>query len=182
MILLDWCDEVAEIGVKTNADQPDQIRQAIEYGAKGVGLCRTEHMFMEHLKEFQKFILADNEEERYKAIMELLPFQKEDFKNNFKEIPVDKKTGKPYPLVIRLLDPPLHEFLPNEIDLIKEIYNAKLEGKTEEELQDKYTMLGKVEALKEFNPMLGFRGVRLCLFYPEIIEMQSRAIFEAAAE
>ena len=182
MTVLEWCDEVAKIGVKTNADKPDQIRQAIQYGAKGVGLCRTEHMFMEHLKEFQRFILADTEEERYKAIMELLPFQKEDFKNNFKEIPVDKKTGKPYPLVIRLLDPPLHEFLPNELDLVKEIYNAKLEGKTDEELADKYTMLGKVEGLKEFNPMLGFRGARLCLFYPEIIEMQSRAIFEAAAE
>ncbi len=177
VVLLEWCDEVAEIGVKANADTPEQIRNAMNYGATGVGLCRTEHMFFgpDRLPIVQRMILAENEEERVKAVMELLPFQREDFKDNFEEMG-DK------PLIVRLIDPPLHEFLPSEIDLITEIYEAKLEGKTDEELRDKLVMLEKVRALKEFNPMLGFRGVRLCLFYPEIIEMQARAIFEAVTE
>ncbi len=174
--LLRMADEVAEIGVKANADTPEDARRAYEYGAKGIGLCRTEHMFMaeDRLPIMQEMIIAETKEERQKALDKLLQMQRDDFYNIFKEM-------KGYPVVIRLLDPPLHEFLPKEEILNKKIEEAKKEGKNEE--VEKYKkMLEKAEILKEANPMLGFRGCRLGIVYPEINEMQVRAIFEAAVK
>ena len=175
--ILQWADDLAmEEGsgfhVRANADKPDQTKQAIEYGARGTGLCRTEHMFMEkdRLPVVQNMILArDNPEERRKFVFDLLPFQREDFEGIFRE-------SMGYPITIRLIDPPLHEFLPNEIELLEKIWKNNL-GSDSEEMK----LLREVQAINESNPMLGFRGVRLCLAIPELIEMQSRAILEAAA-
>ncbi|MEA2071121.1 MAG: pyruvate, phosphate dikinase [Asgard group archaeon] len=174
--ILKWADEIAKkegkgFHVKTNADKPDQTKVAIDYGAKGIGLTRTEHMFMEkeRLPIVQKMILArDKPEERRKHVFDLLPFQRGDFEGIFRE-------AKGYPVIIRLIDPPLHEFLPNEIELMEKIWKENLPEDSEEA-----KLLKEVRALKEQNPMLGFRGVRLCLGIPELIEMQSRAIIEAA--
>lgn len=174
--LLELADSVASIGVKANADTPEDARRAYEYGAKGIGLCRTEHMFMaeDRLPIMQEMIIADTREQRQKFLDQLLPMQREDFYYIFKEM-------KGYPVVIRLLDPPLHEFLPKEEIINKKIEQAKGEGKTEE--VNKYQkMLERAESLKEANPMLGFRGCRLGIVYPEINEMQVRAIFEAAVK
>ncbi|MFN3478691.1 MAG: putative PEP-binding protein, partial [bacterium] len=174
--LLELADGIAKMEVKANADTPEDTRRAYEYGAKGIGLCRTEHMFMaeDRLPIMQEMIIADTKEQRQKFLDKLLPMQKEDFYHIFKEM-------KGYPVVIRLLDPPLHEFLPKEEIINKKIEQAKREGKTEE--VEKYQkMLERAETLKEANPMLGFRGCRLGIVYPEINEMQVRAIFEAAVK
>ncbi|MGC9778884.1 MAG: pyruvate, phosphate dikinase [Candidatus Heimdallarchaeota archaeon] len=175
--ILKWADEIAikegkGFHVRTNADKPDQTKVAIDYGALGVGLARTEHMFMEkdRLPIVQKMILArDSPEIRRKYVFELLPFQRGDFEGIFRE-------AKGYPVTIRLIDPPLHEFLPDEIELLEKIWENKLPADSEEA-----KLLREVRATKESNPMMGFRGVRLCLGIPELIEMQSRAILEAAS-
>ena len=167
--LMDWCRKVTRLEVRTNADTPEQTENALAFGATGIGLCRTEHMFFEgnRIDAMREMILADNVEDRKKALAKLLPYQKSDFVGIFKAL-------KGYPATIRLLDPPLHEFLPHEeaaqVDLA-----AKM-GVPVEKIQQ------RVKELHEFNPMLGFRGCRLGIVYPEISEMQARAIFEAAAE
>lgn len=172
--LLSWADEIRKLGVRANADTPQDAKRALEYGAKGIGLCRTEHMFMqqERLPWVQKMILASTEEERNEALEKLLPFQKEDFKEIFKVM-------SPNPVTIRLLDPPLHEFLPKLEELsvkVTELKLKNLDSKKEE------TLLNKVRTLHEINPMMGLRGCRLGISYPEINKMQVSAIFEAACE
>ena len=167
--LISWADEVRTLGVRTNADTPDQVKTAIKFGAEGVGLTRTEHMFFEgnRIDAVREMILADNETERRKALKKLLPFQKKDFKGIFKAL-----DGRP--ATIRLLDPPLHEFLPET-----EAQQKDLARKMNLKVSD---VRLRVKELHEFNPMLGHRGCRLGITYPEITEMQARAILEAAAE
>lgn len=175
--ILKWADEIAVkegkgFHVRTNADMPDQTKVAMDFGALGIGLTRTEHMFMEkdRLPIVQKMILArDKPEERRKHAFDLLPFQRGDFEGIFRE-------AKGFPVIIRLIDPPLHEFLPDEIELLEKIWENKLPVDSEEA-----KLLREIRNLKESNPMMGFRGVRLCLGIPELIEMQSRAILEAAS-
>mgnify|MGYP001025551564 CR=1 FL=1 len=167
--LMDWCSKAARLEVRTNADTPEQTQNAIAFGATGIGLTRTEHMFFEgdRIDAMREMILATNVEDRKAALAKLLPYQREDFTGIFKAL-------KGYPATIRLLDPPLHEFLPHtkeqQLDLAKKL------GTTVESIQ------ARVHALHEFNPMLGHRGCRLGIAYPEITEMQARAIFEAAAD
>jgi len=175
--LMAWADEVRTMGVRANADIPRDAGKAIEFGAQGIGLCRTEHMFFEpeRLPIVQKMILAETEEGRKKAIEKLLPFQKEDFLGLFKEM-------KGYPVIIRTLDPPLHEFLPKREELMVEIALMKEKGEDAAKVEEKEKILKRVEQLHEFNPMLGHRGCRLGITYPEITEMQARAIMEAACE
>ncbi len=166
--LMEWCAEVAKLDVRTNADNPRQTRNAIAFGAVGIGLCRTEHMFFEgdRIDAMREMILADNEKDRRKALKKLLPFQRRDFTGIFKAL-----NGRP--ATVRLLDPPLHEFLPHS-----EINQKKLAKKIGVTLG---YVQRRVEQLHEFNPMLGHRGCRLGIAYPEITEMQAQAIFEAAA-
>ncbi len=167
--LMTWADKVRKLGVRTNADQPDQSANAIAFGAEGIGLCRTEHMFFggDRILAVREMILSDTEEERKKALAKLLPHQREDFAGIFEVM-----AGKP--VTIRTLDPPLHEFLPHEEKEIKEVANSlNIPVKKIKE---------KIESLSEFNPMLGFRGCRLGVSFPEITEMQARAIFEAAVD
>lgn len=167
--LMKWADEVRSLGVRTNTDQPDQARVAKAFGAEGIGLCRTEHMFFQgdRIQAVREMILADDETGRRRALAKLLPMQKEDFKGI-----LDIMGG--LPVTIRTLDPPLHEFLPHRDDEIVEL--AEVMGIPVDRLRD------KVKVLQEFNPMLGHRGCRLGISYPEITEMQARAIFEAACE
>ena len=167
--LMKWADEVRTLGVRTNTDQPDQARVAKAFGAEGIGLCRTEHMFFQgdRIQAVREMILADDEVGRRRALAKLLPMQKEDFKGI-----LDIMGG--LPVTIRTLDPPLHEFLPHRDDEIVEL--AQVMGVPADRLRD------KVKVLQEFNPMLGHRGCRLGISYPEITEMQARAIFEAACE
>jgi pyruvate,orthophosphate dikinase len=167
--LIKWADGVRKIGVRTNTDQPDQARVAVAFGAEGIGLCRTEHMFFggERIRAVQEMILAKDQAGRRQALAKLLPMQKEDFKGI-----LDIMGARP--VTIRTLDPPLHEFLPKTEEEIVEL--AETIGVPVEELKN------KVESLHEFNPMLGHRGCRLGISYPEITEMQARAIFEAACE
>ncbi|MBE7711885.1 MAG: pyruvate, phosphate dikinase [Cyanobacteria bacterium SIG31] len=169
-----WVDEIRTIKVEANADTPKDIINALKFGAEGVGLCRTEHMFMdpERLPWVQKMIIAGTPEARKEALAKLLPMQYADFYAMFKELG-DK------PLTVRLLDPPLHEFLPNKEDLIAEVAALKATGK---DASEKEEMLHIVEGLSESNPMMGLRGCRLGLTYPEINEMQVRAIFEACCD
>ena len=167
--LIKWADAVRKIGVRTNTDQPDQARVAMAFGAEGIGLCRTEHMFFggERIRAVQEMILAKDQAGRRQALSKLLPMQKEDFKAILDIMGA-------LPVTIRTLDPPLHEFLPKtEAEIV-----ALAEGMRVpvEELKS------KIESLHEFNPMLGHRGCRLGISYPEITEMQARAIFEAACE
>jgi pyruvate, orthophosphate dikinase len=167
--IMKWSDEFRKLGVRTNTDQPDQAEVARAFGAEGIGLCRTEHMFFrgDRIQAVREMILADDEDGRRKALAKLLPMQKEDFKailNIMGDLPV----------TIRTLDPPLHEFLPSRDQEITEL--AQVMGMPLESLRD------KVRILHEFNPMLGHRGCRLGISYPEITEMQARAIFEAACE
>ncbi len=166
---LEWCDETRRLGVRANADSPNDATQARQLGAAGIGLTRTEHMFFEpeRIKFVRRMILADNLDDRRAAIMKLLPFQKEDFRGILQAMEGD-------PVTIRLLDPPLHEFVPHEAAQQKEL--AREMGISAEQIKS------RVEALSEFNPMLGHRGCRLGISYPEITEMQARAILEAAAE
>jgi pyruvate,orthophosphate dikinase len=167
--LMDWCAKVARLDVRTNADTPEQTAHAIAFGAVGIGLCRTEHMFFEgnRIDAMREMILADTEEHRKEALAKILPYQKEDFVGMFREL-------KGHPATIRFLDPPLHEFLPHEGSAQNDL--AKKMGVPVEKIKQ------RVKELHEFNPMLGFRGCRLGIVYPEISEMQSRAVFEAAAE
>jgi pyruvate, orthophosphate dikinase len=167
--LMEWADEVRTMKVRTNADTPKDAAVAVKFGAEGIGLCRTEHMFFEgeRITAMREMILSKDLEGRKKALAKLLPYQKADFEGLFKEL-----SGKP--VTIRLLDPPLHEFLPHEAEEQKKI--AENIGVTLEELKE------KMESLAEVNPMLGHRGCRLGITYPEITEMQARAIFEAAKE
>ncbi len=175
--LLEQADKVRRLGVRANADQPDQAEIAYKFGARGIGLCRTEHMFFGEgrIPIVQRMILADNEADRRAALAELLPMQRADFYGVFKAM-------KGTPVTIRTIDPPLHEFLPKREELMVEIAVMEATGKTGAALTDKKKLLARVEQLHEFNPMLGHRGVRLGITYPEITEMQARAILEAAAQ
>ena len=165
--IMAWADEYRKLGVRTNADNPRDTKKAIELGAEGIGLCRTEHMFFEEerIPKIRRMILADTFEEREKALNELIPFQKSDFEQMYREL-------KGLPMTVRYLDPPLHEFLPTEEDDI--IALAKEMNVTPERLHQ------KISELHEFNPMMGHRGCRLAVTYPEIAKMQTRALIEAA--
>jgi pyruvate,orthophosphate dikinase len=178
MKILDWAGEFAKQEVWANADTPEDATRAIGFGAKGIGLCRTEHMFMatDRLPEVVKLIVADSKEERVAALDKLKVMQKADFVGIFEAM-------KGYPVIIRLLDPPLHEFMPKESDIQGKIAELEKSGKgqSEEAVYQKKT-LDKVRQLHESNPMLGFRGCRLGMIYPEISEMQINAILEAATE
>jgi pyruvate,orthophosphate dikinase len=181
--LLEWADTIRKLGVWANADYPRDARRAITFGAEGIGLCRTEHMFMEQerLPIVQRMILAENKEERQAALDLLLPFQRSDFKGIF-EAMVNPTTGEGYPVVIRLIDPPLHEFLPSYEELLVDVTRLETNGSNPQELKEKRKMLEAVGAMREMNPMLGLRGCRLGLLFPEINVMQTRAILEAALE
>jgi pyruvate,orthophosphate dikinase len=175
--LLTWADKFRRLGIRANADQPDQAETAYRFGARGIGLCRTEHMFFGEgrIPIVQRMILADNEADRRKALNELLPLQRGDFYGVFKAMHGN-------PVTIRTIDPPLHEFLPKREDLMVEIAKLEVQGRKGKELEEKQALLRRVEQLHEFNPMLGHRGVRLGITYPEITEMQTRAIIEAACQ
>ena len=175
--LLTWADKERTLAIRANADLPDQAELAYAFGARGIGLCRTEHMFFGEgrIEKVQRMILANNEADRRKALDELLPLQRDDFYGVFKGMHGE-------PVTIRTIDPPLHEFLPKREDLMVELAKLEASGKTGKEYQEKKHLLARVEQLHEFNPMLGHRGVRLGVTYPEITEMQARAIFEAAAK
>ena len=166
--LMKWCSQVTRMHVRTNADSPDQTRNAVAFGASGIGLCRTEHMFFEgdRIDAMREMILAEKMDDRKKALAKLLPYQREDFIGIFQEL-------KGLPATIRFLDPPLHEFLPH--DHAAQTALANKMGISADKISK------RVHELHEFNPMLGFRGCRLGIGYPEISEMQARAIFEAAA-
>ncbi len=181
--LLEWADSFRRLGVWANADYPRDARRAVVFGAEGIGLCRTEHMFMEQerLPIVQKMILAESKQERQAALDQLLPFQRSDFKGIF-ETMVNPETGEGYPVVIRLIDPPLHEFLPSYEELLVEVTRLEATGENPQELKEKRKMLEAVGAMREMNPMLGLRGCRLGLLYPEINVMQTHAILEAAIE
>ncbi len=167
--LMKWADECRKLGVRTNADKPDQCVVALAFGAEGIGLCRTEHMFFEgdRINAVREMILADSREEREEALKKLLPMQKEDFKGIFRVM-------HGLPVTIRTLDPPLHEFLPHD-----EKTAAELANEMKIPFDELWT---KIQSLHEANPMLGHRGCRLGIVYPEITAMQARAIFEAACE
>ncbi|UCB57411.1 MAG: pyruvate, phosphate dikinase [Candidatus Omnitrophota bacterium] len=175
--LMQWVQKVKRLGIRANADTPTDARIARAFGATGIGLCRTEHMFFgeERLPAVRAMILADNDEERKKALDKLLPFQREDFKGILKAM-------DGLPVIIRLLDPPLHEFLPKHEELSKEIAKLKDSNGDQNEIARLEKVLAKVAALHEANPMLGHRGCRLGITFPEINRMQARAIFEAACE
>jgi pyruvate,orthophosphate dikinase len=166
--LMDWCSKVSRLQVRTNADTPEQTANAVAFGATGIGLCRTEHMFFEgqRIDAMREMILAESVEDRKKALAKLLPYQREDFVGIFKAL-------DGYPATIRFLDPPLHEFLPHEANAQADL--AKKMGVPVERVRQ------RVQELHEFNPMLGFRGCRLGVVHAEISEMQARAVFEAAA-
>ena len=191
LTLLTWADDICArpgtrsapkgwpttgLQVWANADYPQDARRARSYGAVGIGLCRTEHMFFEpeRLPTVQRMILAETSQERVKALDELLPFQRSDFAGLFEAM-------DGYPVIIRLIDPPLHEFLPDEEKLLEEVIEMRIKGDTAG-LADKEKLLTSIRALHESNPMMGLRGVRLSIVMPEIVEMQVRAIFEAAAD
>jgi pyruvate, orthophosphate dikinase len=167
--IMDWADDIRTLKVRTNADNPRDAKQAVDFGAEGIGLCRTEHMFFEdeRIPKIRRMILADTEEERREALAGLLPYQKEDFKGIY-------KTMGERPVTIRLLDPPLHEFLPKTEEDMKQL--SEQFGMPFEKV------LNKTLELHEFNPMLGHRGCRLAVTYPEIAEMQTTAIISAALE
>lgn len=175
--ILKWADQTKKIEVRANADTPEDAKKAREFGAKGIGLCRTEHMFMDpnRIPFVQQMILAEDVEERLIALDKLLPMQQGDFEGILKEM-----VG--LPVTIRLLDPPLHEFLPNAEDLIVEITKMKYENAEERLISEKEQLLRKVRNLSEFNPMLGHRGCRLGVTYPEIYAMQAEAIFKATVK
>jgi pyruvate, orthophosphate dikinase len=175
MTLLNWADEISRLQVWANADYPKDARRARSYGAKGIGLCRTEHMFFEttRLPTVQRMILAETIDERKAALDELLPYQRSDFEGLFEAM-------DGYPVIIRLIDPPLHEFMPDEEKLFEEIITQRVKGETKD-LARKEKLLANIKAMHESNPMMGLRGVRLSIYMPEIVEMQVRGIFEAAA-
>lgn len=175
--LLYWADQVKKLWIRANTDTPEDARVALALGAEGIGLARTEHMFFEkeRLPFIKEMILSETEEERRKALSKLLPFQKKDFYGLFKAM-------KGHPVNIRMLDPPLHEFLPRKEDLMVELAVLKASKGKQEKIREVEKLLERVKALSEFNPMLGHRGCRLGISYPEIIEMQATAIFEAVCQ
>jgi len=190
MTLLNWADDIcAQPGIRdapegwpttglqvwANADYPNDAKRARSYGAKGIGLCRTEHMFFEQerLPVVQRMILAEKSEERVKALNELLPYQRADFEGLFEAM-------DGCPVIVRLIDPPLHEFLPSEETLLEEVITMRVKGE-KDGLAEKESLLESVRSMHESNPMMGLRGIRLSVVMPEIVEMQVRAIFEAAA-
>jgi pyruvate,orthophosphate dikinase len=176
--ILQWASEMKVIKIRANADTPENAALARKYGAEGIGLCRTEWMFNQHERRalFAKMVMAQSDAEREKALAELELLQRSDFKAIFKEM-------QGLPVTIRLLDPPLHEFLPKEEDLMMQIFELKSEGgpKAEKGMLEREKMLRRVHELSEINPMLGHRGIRVGITFPEIYEMQIRAICEAAA-
>jgi pyruvate,orthophosphate dikinase len=174
--LLNWADEISRLQVWANADYPKDAKRARSYGAKGIGLCRTEHMFFEteRLPIVQRMILAKTSEDRTAALNELLPYQRADFAGLFEAM-------DGYPVIIRLIDPPLHEFMPDEEKLFEEVITQRVKGETKG-LAEKESLLASIRSMHESNPMMGLRGVRLSIVMPEIVEMQVRAIFEAAAD
>lgn len=191
LTLLQWADEIAArkdirkapkgwptrgLQVWANADYPKDARRARSYGAVGIGLCRTEHMFFEpeRLPIVQRMILAGPGAERNQALDELLPYQRKDFDGLFEAM-------DGYPVIIRLIDPPLHEFMPDEEKLLEEVITMRVKGETAG-IEDKENLLNSIKGMHESNPMMGLRGVRLSISIPEIVEMQVRAIFEAAAD
>ncbi len=174
---MSWVDEFRTTGVRANADIPRDAKVARRFGAEGIGLCRTEHMFFaeDRIPHMQAMILARDEKPRRQALARLLPMQRKDFAGLFRAM-------NGYPVVIRTLDPPLHEFLPKREHLMVEIAEMKALRKPRKKIAEKEELLQRVEELHEFNPMLGHRGCRLGITYPEITEMQARAIFEAAVQ
>jgi pyruvate, orthophosphate dikinase len=176
-LLLEWADKFRRLGIRANADLPDQAELAYNFGARGIGLCRTEHMFFgeDRLPIVRQMILADNDADRRKAVEKLLPLQRDDFYGVFKAM-------HGTPVTIRTIDPPLHEFLPKREELMVDIARLEVTGRQTPELNEKRALLERVEQLHEFNPMLGHRGVRLGITYPEITEMQTRAIIGAACQ
>jgi pyruvate,orthophosphate dikinase len=172
-----WADRLRRLKVRTNADTPKDSAQAIKFGAEGIGLCRTEHMFFaeDRLPIVQEMILAKTPTDRQAALDKLLPFQRKDFKEIFAVM-------EGLPVTIRTLDPPLHEFLPDREELIGEIATLKAKEADEAQIEEKENLLSRVEELHEMNPMLGHRGCRLGIVFPEITEMQARAIFQAACD
>jgi pyruvate,orthophosphate dikinase len=172
--LLQWADQVKKVAVRANADTPEDAARAREFGAQGIGLCRTEHMFMaqERLPHVQEMILAESPEERQKPLATLLEIQRQDFYGILKAM-------APLPVTIRLLDPPLHEFLPAHDALLLEIAELKHQKADNKTILEKQELLKKINSLSEANPMLGHRGCRLGITYPDIYRMQVRAIFEA---
>lgn len=175
-LILNWADEVRTLGVRVNADTPEDAEKGRQFGAQGIGLARTEHMFLgDRLPIVQQMILAESKEQEEDALAKLLEVQKKDFKGIFKAM-------DSLPVTIRLLDPPLHEFLPSPVDLKVELTKLEMTGAPEEELAAKRKLLDSVEKMAEMNPMLGLRGCRLGITHPEIYKMQVRAIMEAACE
>jgi len=176
LTLLSWADEFRKLQVWANADYPDDARRARNYGAQGIGLCRTEHMFFEaeRLPTVQKMILADSEEVRQEALDKLLPFQKEDFAGLFRVM-------DGLPVIIRLIDPPLHEFMPEHNEVFERVITKRVKGETEGLAEDE-ALLAAIEGLHESNPMMGMRGVRLSVVFPGMVKMQVGAIFQAACE
>jgi pyruvate,orthophosphate dikinase len=174
---MSWVDEYRTIGVRANAEVPRDAKIARKFGAEGIGLCRTEHMFFDEdrIGHMRAMILADTEKERRAALKKLLPMQRRDFASLFKVM-------DGYAVTIRTLDPPLHEFLPKREELMVEITELKALNKNKKRQKEVQTLLARVEELHEFNPMLGNRGCRLGIVYPEITEMQAQAIFEAAVQ
>jgi len=176
-VFMSWADAVRRLKVRANADTPRDARVARDFGAEGIGLCRTEHMFFaeDRLPIMQEMILARTREDREASLSKLLPMQRDDFKGLYREM-------KGYPVTIRLLDPPLHEFLPKREVLMVEVTKLELIHADRSIIEEKKRLLERVEELHEFNPMLGLRGCRLGIYYPEITRMQARAIFEAACD
>ncbi len=191
LTLLKWADDICArkdirkapkgwptrgLQVWANADYPKDAQRARAYGAVGIGLCRTEHMFFEpeRLPIVQKMILSETSKGRTEALNKLLPYQRKDFDGLFEAM-------DGYPVIIRLIDPPLHEFMPDEEELLEEVITMRVKGKTKG-LKKKEDLLSAIKGLHESNPMMGMRGVRLSISMPEIVEMQVRAIFEAAAD
>ena len=175
--ILSWANKAKRLGVYANADTPEDAQKARELGAEGIGLCRTEHMFMaqERLPIVQEMIMADTKEKRAEALKKLLPMQRSDFYGILKAM-------SELPVIIRLLDPPLHEFLPSHEELLVELTKLKINKPNSKEIAKKEKLLEKVESLRELNPMLGLRGCRLGILYPEIYKMQVEAIIDAAIE
>ena len=176
LTLLSWADQYRKLQVWANADYPDDAERARSYGAEGIGLCRTEHMFFEaeRLPTVQRMILADSEEVRQQALDTLLPFQKGDFTGLF-------RTMTDLPVIIRLIDPPLHEFMPEHSEIFERVITKRVKGETDS-LEEDEKLLAAIESLHESNPMMGLRGVRLSVIFPGMVKMQVRAIFEAACE
>jgi pyruvate,orthophosphate dikinase len=175
--LLSWADDARRLQVWANSDYPVDAERARKFGAQGIGLCRTEHMFFEaeRLPHVQKMILAKDEATRQEALDTLLPFQREDFAGLFRVM-------DGLPVIIRLIDPPLHEFLPAHDELLREVVELQVSGKDKKALAEKESLLSAVEGMHEANPMLGLRGVRLGIHLAALTKMQVRAIFEAACQ